>query len=60
MSTALLHHNEKNFPDSHEYIPERWLDPEKRKHLEKYMVSFNKGSRQCIGMKYVLSYLTVL
>lgn len=52
MSSTLMHHDERIFPDSHKFIPERWLDLEQRKHLEKYMVAFTKGSRQCIGMKY--------
>lgn len=51
MSSTLMHHDERIFPDSHKFIPERWLDLEQRKHLEKYMVAFTKGSRQCIGMK---------
>jgi hypothetical protein len=50
----LIHHNEDIFPDSRNFIPERWAEPEKRRHLEKYLVSFTKGSRQCIGIKYVL------
>jgi cytochrome P450 len=54
MTSVLMHHKEDIFPDSYNFIPERWLDPERRKHLEKYLVSFTKGSRQCIGMKYVL------
>lgn len=33
------------------FRPERWLGREKQ--LEKYLVSFSKGSRQCLGMKYV-------
>lgn len=45
-----MHHNETVFPDSHRFKPERWLDPAERKRLEKYMVAFSKGSRQCIGM----------
>ncbi|GIJ85129.1 hypothetical protein Asppvi_003985 [Aspergillus pseudoviridinutans] len=50
MSCLLMHHNETVFPDSHRFKPERWLDPVERKRLEKYMVAFSKGSRQCIGM----------
>ncbi|KAL4922403.1 cytochrome P450 [Aspergillus aurantiobrunneus] len=50
MTSYLIHHNEQIFPDSREFIPERWMDQEKRKYLERYMVSFTKGSRQCIGM----------
>ncbi|GFF34528.1 trichodiene oxygenase [Aspergillus udagawae] len=50
MSCLLMHHNETVFPDSHRFKPERWLDPAERKRLEKYMVAFSKGSRQCIGI----------
>jgi hypothetical protein len=53
MTSLLMHHNEEIFPDSQSFIPERWMDPEQRKHLEKYLVAFSKGSRQCIGIPYV-------
>lgn len=52
MTSVFMHHNETIFPNSYEFVPERWMDLEQRKHLEKYMVAFTKGSRQCIGMKY--------
>lgn len=54
MTAYIQHHNEAIFPDSHKFIPERWLDPVERRRLEKYMVAFSRGSRQCVGMKYVL------
>lgn len=47
MSSALLHHDEKIFPSSKSFLPERWIeDP----YLDRYLVSFSKGSRQCLGM----------
>ncbi|KAI1261394.1 cytochrome P450 [Xylariaceae sp. FL1019] len=48
MTAALLHHNEEHFPDSHKFIPERWLGEEGKK-LDKYNVGFGKGSRACLG-----------
>lgn len=40
------------FPDPSTFKPERWLDPAaKDKKLDRYLVSFGKGSRQCLGMK---------
>lgn len=48
-----MHHDESIFPDSYTFKPERWVDPAERKRLEKYLVAFSKGSRQCIGMQYV-------
>lgn len=42
------------FPNPFEFRPERWLEAkEKDSHLERYLVSFSRGSRQCIGIKYV-------
>jgi cytochrome P450 len=37
------------FVEPTEFRPERWLDPAKR--LDKYMVAFGKGARQCLGLK---------
>lgn len=53
MTGLFIHHNEDIFPDSQSFIPERWMDPTQRKALEKYLVAFSKGSRQCIGIPYV-------
>jgi cytochrome P450 len=55
MTSVHIHHNETIFPDSHEFKPERWLEkrPEGAPPLEKYLVSFSRGSRMCAGMKYI-------
>jgi cytochrome P450 len=54
MSQFLIHYNEKIFPDPWKFDPERWLQGEKSKQLEKYVIAFSKGSRGCIGQQYVL------
>ncbi|KMU82130.1 cytochrome P450 [Coccidioides immitis RMSCC 3703] len=51
MTSVMMHHNEDIFPDSYNFVPERWLDPDRRKYLERYLVAFSKGSRQCVGIK---------
>lgn len=53
VSTRILHHNEELFPDSNEFRPERWImdDGQRNLRLEKYIMTFSKGSRQCLGMK---------
>ena len=58
MTSVLLHHDETIFPDSHAFVPERWLDNPK---LGKYLVAFSKGSRQCLGINlaYAEMYLTL-
>jgi cytochrome P450 len=51
MTSVLMHHNEDKFPNSHNFDPERWMDPKERQRLDKYMVAFTKGTRQCLGIK---------
>jgi cytochrome P450 len=53
MSAFVNHNNEDLFPDPEKYDPERWVDAQgKPNHaMEKYIMSFSKGSRQCIGMQ---------
>ncbi|KAG9234593.1 benzoate 4-monooxygenase cytochrome p450 [Amylocarpus encephaloides] len=52
MSSAITHHDESIFPDSHSFLPERWLDErnQHRKELDRSLLSFSKGSRTCIGV----------
>jgi cytochrome P450 len=53
MSAVITHHDESVYPDSHSFIPERWLDEKNqhRKELDRALLSFSKGSRGCIGIK---------
>lgn len=63
MSNAQLHHDEAIFPGSREFRPERWLDAEGRLDMamDKFLVSFTRGSRQCLGMplSYAEMYLAM-
>lgn len=53
MSAVITHHDERLFPSSYAFIPERWLDEnnQRRKDLERSTLAFSKGSRSCLGMK---------
>ena len=53
MSAAISHHDESIFPDSYNFIPERWLDEnnQPRKDVQNGMLTFSKGSRACLGKK---------
>lgn len=53
MTSVIMHANESIFPQGADFIPERWLkeDGTRRIELEKYLMSFSKGSRVCLGMK---------
>ncbi|KAL4909127.1 hypothetical protein BDW74DRAFT_165739 [Aspergillus multicolor] len=62
MSSAVTHHDESVFPDSHSFIPERWLDEkgQKRKDLDRALLSFSKGSRGCVGINLAYCELHLL
>lgn len=53
-----MHHNPAVFSDPETFNPDRWL-ANGSIELEKFNVAFSKGSRSCIGMKYVSPILTV-
>ncbi|KAF2852137.1 cytochrome P450 [Plenodomus tracheiphilus IPT5] len=59
MSAFVTHHDEKTFPESDFFIPERWLDEknQRRKDVERGMLAFSKGSRSCLGMNLALCEL---
>lgn len=45
--------NETIFPEPDRFDPERWLlsDSSEAKKLDQYLVVFNRGPRQCVGME---------
>ncbi|ORX95133.1 cytochrome P450 [Clohesyomyces aquaticus] len=54
--------NETAFPDPFKYDPERWMcDEETYRQRERYMNSFSRGSRSCVGINlaYAELHLTV-
>ena len=53
MSAYLVNTDDTIFPEAMDFLPERWIDEQGNKNhsLEKYMFSFSRGSRQCMGMK---------
>lgn len=57
-SAYSVHYDESVWgTDARQFKPERWLMGN-AKQLDNYLVSFSKGSRQCIGMKYVFSVIS--
>jgi cytochrome P450 len=62
MSPLDIHFNETIFPEPRVFRPERWLGEEKKvQELERYLVPFSRGSRNCVGMSlaYAELYLTL-
>jgi cytochrome P450 len=58
MTCALIHLNPHIFPSPYSFQPERWLE---NPRLDRYLVSFSKGARQCLGINlaYAELYLCV-
>jgi len=65
MTSVLIHDNPHIFPDPHTFTPERWLDAKPgagdQQRLDKYLVTFSKGTRGCLGLNlaYAELYLTL-
>ena len=49
MSSLSMHDDQSIFPEPRKFDPERWLGPE-RDLRQKYLFSFGRGARQCVGM----------
>ncbi|PLB45247.1 cytochrome P450 [Aspergillus steynii IBT 23096] len=54
MSSWTMHHDQNLFPEPEKFDPDRWLDADHSRYLERFLLSFGKGSRQCVGM--ILAY----
>nr|POE75179.1 nonribosomal peptide synthetase sirp [Quercus suber]POE94740.1 nonribosomal peptide synthetase sirp [Quercus suber] len=59
MTATLIHTHPDLFPDPLCFRPERWLDENGHRHtgLDKYLLSFSRGSRQCIEIYMALGIL---
>jgi cytochrome P450 len=57
MACYVYHHHEPFFERPDEFLPERWLDPEKATELERAWIPFSRGSRNCIGQNLAWSEL---
>jgi len=53
-----VHWNEKNFANAQQFLPERFLNDEKRHPFS--FIPFGAGPRNCIGQKFGLQEATIL
>jgi cytochrome P450 len=64
MSSYHMHHNESIFPDSNSFEPLRWVPDSEvtkgKKPPTRYLVSFTKGTRQCVGMHLAYAELYIV
>ena len=54
MTSVMIHHDESIFPDSRKFSPERWIE---QPNLDKYLLSFSKGTRVCVGINLAYAEL---
>ncbi|KAJ9197384.1 hypothetical protein DTO164E3_5817 [Paecilomyces variotii] len=54
MSSVLIHRDANIFPEPEKFRPERWLE---NPRLDRYLVAFSKGSRQCVGINLAYAEL---
>lgn len=48
VSTHTIHRDPEIFHDPHEYIPDRWLEPDAPK-MQRVFLAFSQGGRACLG-----------
>ena len=61
MTSLLQHRDPSIFPEPLRFDPERWLKGKESTALERYLVPFSKGTRQCLGINLATAeiYLTL-
>jgi cytochrome P450 len=62
MDIYSISHDENIFPDSHTFKPERWADKPRApdgKQLNRYMASFGRGARSCLGINLAYAELYI-
>jgi cytochrome P450 len=61
MSNRLMHIDEQLFPDPETYEPMRWvIEGERNRVLEAWFQPFGRGTRRCLGIKYVFFVLFLI
>lgn len=58
MTSMLIHENERIFPEPYKFRPERWL--EEGQQLDRYLVTFNRGARVCLGLNLARTELFLI
>lgn len=58
MTIPIVHLDERIFPDAKAFHPERWIE-DKTGHLDKYLVTFCKGPRMCLGLNLAWAELYI-
>jgi len=57
MSIRDMHYRSEIFPEPKAFKPERWLDPNSKWDLERYLIPFSRGPRGCVGKPLAMAEL---
>jgi cytochrome P450 len=60
MTTLLMHTHETLYPNPLHFNPDRWMDLDTRRKTDKTYAPFSRGTRICLGMKYISSSIDML
>ena len=60
MSTWVMHHDARYFPDPYKFDPDRWLSEQSQKLPRFAYFPFGGGPRQCIGNSFAMMEATLL
>jgi cytochrome P450 len=60
MSTWIMHHDARYFPDPYKFDPDRWLREESKRLPRFTYFPFGGGPRQCIGNSFAMMEATML
>src|SRR5215470_5626869 len=60
MSTWIMHHDSRYFPDPYKFDPDRWLTEQSQKLPRFAYFPFGGGPRQCIGNSFAMMEATLL
>ncbi|CAG8957111.1 hypothetical protein HYFRA_00009312 [Hymenoscyphus fraxineus] len=52
--------NEEVFPDGERFVPERWLDEERKVEMERCFLAFGRGARGCTGRHLAMAEMKIL
>ncbi|KAI1098134.1 cytochrome P450 [Jackrogersella minutella] len=60
-TTQDTHNDASVFAQPYEFLPERWVDPEERRRLNRSLLPWGRGTRLCLGMELATidTYLAV-
>ncbi|KAI0024381.1 cytochrome P450 [Xylariomycetidae sp. FL0641] len=60
MTLVLMHSDPSLYPDPFRFNPDRWMEPDARKKVDKTFAPFSRGTRVCLGMYLAWAEMYIL